>query len=148
MYNLSDEQVDYILLDISAKGVKMPGLQQSLLDHICCLVEENLEADGDFEQFYSNAICKFYTSELREIEIETKFLLTFKYYFKMKKAMIIFGCLSAATFIMGSLFKIMHWPGAAVLLVLATFGLCFVFLPLFCALKLKEVNAGRDKIAY
>jgi len=78
MYTLSDQQVDFILDDIRRHGIEIEDLQQNLLDHICILVEQNLEENGDFEQYYSSVISSFYRQEMREIEEETLFLLTHK----------------------------------------------------------------------
>ena len=71
MYTLSDQQVDFILDDIRQHGIQIEDLQQNLLDHICILVEQNLEENGDFEQYYSSVISSFYRQEMREIEEET-----------------------------------------------------------------------------
>ena len=75
MYSLSDEQINFILSDISNRGITIESLQQNLLDHVCILIEENLPDNGDFETFYDASIQNFYKQELREIEEETVFLL-------------------------------------------------------------------------
>jgi hypothetical protein len=146
MYSLSDKQIDFILNDISARGVETEDLQLNLLDHICCIVENELEENGDFEQFYSKTISRFYKKELKELEDETQLLLTFKHYYAMKKTMIISGVTSVTLFLAGSFFKIMHWPGASALLVLGIATLSLLFLPLLFMLKSKEVEKGRDKL--
>ena len=91
MYCISDQQIDFILDDISARGVKMVSLQQDLLDHVCCIIEQNLEQDGDFESFYFSEIAKFYEKQLTEIEDETINLLIHKNYYVMKKIMLVSG---------------------------------------------------------
>ncbi|PKP19914.1 MAG: hypothetical protein CVU05_10270 [Bacteroidetes bacterium HGW-Bacteroidetes-21] len=48
----------------------------------------------------------------------------------MKKFIYISGIVAANLILFGSIFKIMHWPGANILLVLAIFTFCFLFLPL------------------
>lgn len=146
MYSLSDEQIDYILSDIRRNGVETEDLQFNLLDHICCIIEQNLEATGDFEDFYRQTIKQFYKTELREIEEETTLLLTFKNYYAMKKTMIASGAFSAITFVLGSFFKAMYWPGASVLLVLGIGSFSLVFLPLLFLLKTKETSGQRDKV--
>ena len=78
MYRISDQQIDYILNDFRARGVEMESLQENLLDHICCIIEQELEANGDFERFYSTTIKTFYKNELKEIEEETISLLNNK----------------------------------------------------------------------
>ena len=80
MYCLSDQQIDLILTDIRSQGITTESLQNDLLDHICILIEQNLEADGDFRQYYSSVIKSFYRQELREIEEETSFLLTYRHH--------------------------------------------------------------------
>lgn len=146
MYLLSDKQIDHILSDIRRRGVEMEDLQYNLLDHICCILEQELEADGDFERLYQQTIQRFYKKELKEIEEETVNLLTFKNYYGMKRSMIISGTFSAFAFFTGSFFKIMHWPGAAVLLVSGMVVFSLVFLPLVFALKTKEAGSAGNKI--
>ncbi len=129
MYSINDEQIDYILNDIRRRGVEMEDLQYNLLDHICCIVEQNLESGGNFEDFYSKTIPKFFKHELWEIEEETILLLTYKNYYTMKKAMIYGGVISLSLIALGTVFKIFHWPGAAPALLLGFFILCFMFFP-------------------
>lgn len=146
MYVLNDAQIDFILNDIKNNGVEMEELCADLLDHICCILEQNMKHEDDFETFYRATIKTFYKKELREIEEETKFLLTFKNYYTMKKTMIVSGTFSASAFILGSLFKIMHWPGASMLLVSAMFTIALIFFPLMSILKSRESQTGRDKL--
>ncbi|MCF8424623.1 MAG: hypothetical protein K9H41_09780 [Bacteroidia bacterium] len=146
MYQLNEQQIDYILNDIGARGVEMESLQQNLLDHICCIIENNLEENGDFESFYKKTIQTFYKDALWEIEEETLQLLTNKNYYKMKKIMIYSGTLSVAGFIAGSIFKIMHWPGASAILLLSMLNISLIFLPLLFILKTREVSAMKDKL--
>lgn len=146
MYRISDKQIDYILNDISARGVEMDSLQQNLLDHVCCIIEQNLEENGDFESFYKKTIQTFYKGELWKIEEETLQLLTNKNYYTMKKIMIYSGTLSVAGFITGSIFKIMHWPGASAILLLSMLNISLIFLPLLFILKTREVSTMKDKL--
>jgi hypothetical protein len=146
MYQLSDQQIDFILDDISARGVEMESLQQNLLDHVCCIIEQNLEANGDFESFYKKTIKTFYKDALWEIEEETLLLLTYKNYYAMKKVMITSGSFSAAAMIFGILFKFMHWPGASALIILGIGTSSLIFLPLLFILKSKDKHQTKDKI--
>jgi hypothetical protein len=146
MYTLRDEQVDFILSDIKARGVEMEDLQNNLLDHICCMIENELEREEDFELFYEKVIARFFKRELKEIEEETIYLLTFKNYYAMKKSMIVTGIFSAAALIFGSIFKVMHWPGAGVLFVLGIGVLSLIFLPLMFILKTKDNSSKREKL--
>lgn len=146
MYLLNDRQVDFILNDIRARGVDMEDLQYNLLDHICCIIEQNLEPDGNFEDFYQKTIPKFYKHGLWEVEEETILLLTFKHYYAMKKIMFASGLTASLLMIAGITFKFMHWPGASVMLVLSIPVISLVFLPLFFILKAREKQDTRDKV--
>src|SRR6218665_4053535 len=145
MYQISDKQIDGILSDIRARGVEMESLQQNLLDHVCCIIEQNLEENGDFENFYQRIIRTFYKDHLWEIEEETISLLTFKNYYTMKKIMIWSGAFSAIAMILGLSLKFMHWPGAGIMLVLGISSASLIFLPLMFTLKAREKQNLRDK---
>jgi len=148
MYRLSDQQVDYVLADIQRRGVKMEDLQNNLLDHVCCMLENSMQAGDEFEKKYEQTIQTFFRKELSEIEDETIHLLTYKNYYAMKKALMITGTFSVCSFIMGTFFKTMHWPGANVLLVSGIASLSFLFLPLFFLVKTKESGSIREKIVF
>lgn len=147
MYCLSEQQIDYILDDIRRNGIETEDLQLNLLDHICCILEQTLKEDDDFERLYNETVKQFFKHELREIEEETINLLTFKNYYAMKKLMIVAGAISAAAFVVGSLFKIMYWPGANALLCLAMLTFAIVFMPVMAVLKVKEKGTSGQKFA-
>lgn len=146
MYRVTDEQVDFILADIKSRGIELEDLQQNLLDHICCILEERLSDDSDFRVVYHEVIRDFFKTSLRELEDETINLLTFKNYFIMKKFMIVSGILAVTALSLGVLFKFLHFPGAAVLLTLGIASFSLIFLPLLFTLKAKEKPASKDRL--
>jgi hypothetical protein len=146
MYCISNQQIDFILNDISARGVKMESLQQDILDHVCCIIEQNLEENGDFEGFYFKTIQTFYKAELKEIEEETISLLTNKHFYTMKKLMIYSGVSSAVLLSLGIILKFLHWPGSAPGIVLGIGMLALIFLPLMFTLKMREKEQTKDKV--
>jgi hypothetical protein len=146
MYKLSTEQIDFISADIKRRGIEMKDLHDNLLDHVCCIIEENLEENGDFKEFYSQTIIKFFKNELWEIEEETISLLMFKNYYIMKKAMLISGFISSVLVMTGILFKFMHWPGASALLVFGIGSSSLIFLPLLLILKVKENKQVKNRL--
>lgn len=145
MYKLSDKQIDFILDDIKTRGIEMESLQLSILDHVCCIIEEHLEENGDFENFYKKTIASFYKDDLWEIEEETINLLIYKNYYTMKKTMIISGIFSAISLSTGIIFKFMYWPGAAAFIVLGILAASLIFLPLMFTIKAKEKQTVKDK---
>jgi len=64
----------------------------------------------------------------------------------MKKFIYISGIVSANLMLFGSLFKVLHMPGASILLLLSVFMFCFIFLPM--ALYNNYVNQDEKKSAW
>jgi len=145
MYNVTDEQVDFILNDIKAHGVILEDLQDNLLDHMCCIIEEELTEGGDFYKFYESILPRFFKRELKEIQEETDNLLTFKHYYAMKKILNISGISSAILTLVGATLKTFHLPGAGIMIVLGGFIFSLLFLPLMIALKFKDEEKKVDK---
>ncbi len=146
MYQLNDKQIEFIAADIKKRGIEMEDLHNNILDHVCCMIENNLEENGDFEKFYSNSIVKFYKNELWELEEETISLLIFKNYYTMKKVMLVSGFISSFFVMTGILFKFLHWPGAAAMLVLGIGSCSLIFFPLLIVLKVKESLELKNKL--
>lgn len=145
MYCLTDEQIAFIESDIRRNGIETEEVRENLLDHICCILEQSIKTGDQFNDVYRETIKQFYTSDLKEIEEETQYLLTFKNYYVMKRSMIISGASSAFLLLVGSFFKTMHWPGAGVLLVLGITFFSVVFLPMLFVVKSKELKQGSEK---
>lgn len=127
--NITATQVEQILGDIRSKGVTSEDLAESLLDHICCFIE-NSESQS-FSEAYDQALKSFGAMGLQRVQAETKYMLNLKVFLRMKKSIFILAYLAAILSSTGLLFKIMHWPGANVMLVLGIAVLNFGFLPLY-----------------
>lgn len=145
MVKVTNEQVDYILNDIAAHGIVIEDLQYNLLDHMCCIIENEMPTDADFYKFYERILPRFFSDELREIQVETDKLLTFKDYYAMKNTLKISGIISSVLTLLGATFKAMHWPGAGVMIVLGVAIFSLLFLPLMIMLKFKDEEKPVDK---
>ncbi len=145
MYNVTSEQVDFILDDIGKRGVKIEDVKLNILDHVCCIIENEMPNEGDFFEFYQMTIARFYHKELGEIEAETQKLLTFKNFYAMKRTLKISGIATILLIVFGVVFKSMHWPGAGIFVVLSLAFFSLVFIPLNIVLKFKddEVKSNR-----
>jgi len=66
----------------------------------------------------------------------------------MKKTLYLIGLISTIFTFLGSFFKIMHWQGASVMIILGAFSFAFIFIPLLIFLKFKEVSFLFDKFIY
>lgn len=126
---LTAEQIETIRMDVYQKGVSMQGLAESLVDHICC----SIEASGhtNFDKAYASAMDSFGAGGIKQVQEQTTYLLTFKKEKAMKRFMFILGYLSVCLCTTGFLFKLQHWPGASIMLVVGVLILNFGFLPMF-----------------
>jgi hypothetical protein len=66
----------------------------------------------------------------------------------MKKLIYISGIVSANMMLLGSMFKVMHWPGAGILLTLSIFILCFIFLPFALISSYKNSSPHKYGLLY
>lgn len=146
MIALSEEIIEKVAEDLRKNGIETEDLINNLLDHICCILEEELHDLSEFEHKYPSILSRFYKQKLSELEEETQQLLTFKNYYAMKKTMLSCGALVSFSFIVGAFLKYMHWPGAAPFLLSAIVLFSFVFLPLMIILKMRESSAKRSKL--
>jgi len=145
MYQISSEQIDYMLQQITLQGISDEGLRDSILDHVCCLIENSQEPIDDFEHCFQSYLKQFYQKNLEEIEVETQLLINFKNYYQMKKFMLLSGIAGAGILAIGNLFKFMHWPGTSFLILLGILLLSMVFIPLLFFIKLKENPVSTQK---
>lgn len=144
MVRLTEQQIDQIFSELGSLGIVNGDLKQEILDHICCILERDLVDETDFETMYKSILKTFYKRHLSEIEQEIRLLQTFKNYHNMKKVMIISGVFSVVAMLAGIWFKLMHYPGAGVLLPIGIFSGSFLFLPLLFILKAKEQRGVRE----
>ena len=148
MYNLSEEEIDFILDDLRAKGIENDDLRDSLLDHICIILEQEMSENDDFKEHYSEILPRFFKDELSEIQTETNNLLRFKHFYAMKKTLKIVGLLTAIFTVIGAILKTFHLPGAGVMIVLGGFFLSFIFLPLLIVIKFRDEDSKTDKAVF
>lgn len=145
MYQISSEQIDYMLQQITLQGISDEGLRNSILDHVCCLIENRREPIDDFEHCFQSYLKQFYQKNLKEIEVEAHLLINFKHYYQMKKFMLLSGIAGAGILGISNLFKFMHWPGASFLILIGILLLSMVFIPLLFFIKLKENPLGTQR---
>ena len=66
----------------------------------------------------------------------------------MKKTIYFIALITTFFIVFGSLFKIMHWPGSAVMITIGSFSFAFLFIPLIILKKFKEDSFLKDQIIY
>lgn len=147
---LNEQQVDFIDQAISKEGLRNKSLQADLLDHMCCLVEMEMQRGLTFEQAYQKAYFQTAPTGFVDIQNETIFLLNYNKLLIMKRFIYLSGYLFATAWVIGIFFKLMHLPGAMILMFGGGTGLAFVFLPLLLLNKYKDlaVQAMSEKMKW
>ncbi len=64
----------------------------------------------------------------------------------MKKFMYILGTIAPSLLILGAFFKLQHWPGASILIVLGAFLLGAVYLPVFAMVSMRDTRKKEKKV--
>jgi hypothetical protein len=137
MSELNEQQVALISAYIKQHGIAQNDLHDDLLDHVCTSIERQMDEGKSFEAAFEQTIKLFGPGGLKQVQQQTFELLT-EMNENMKKVAFSFGLTSTILLLAGTIFKLMHWPGAAVLIVLGAGSLAFVYLPMLLWHKLKE----------
>ncbi|MFM7900750.1 MAG: hypothetical protein ACKPAD_02065, partial [Bacteroidota bacterium] len=146
MFRLDDTHIDFIRSDIQSRGVTTDALIDDIVDHVCCLLEQQVGEEGEFKRVYQDIIHKFYGKSLSDIEKETQLLKQFKNYYAMKKTMLYSGLLATISLVAGLVLKFTHSAGASALILLGIVIFSFLFLPLVVILKSRDQGPKRDLV--
>ncbi len=125
---LNDSHIQSIQLYLEKFEID-PELNETLTDHICCLIEESDKEE--FEAALSNALSEFDSFNPTKIQESIIYLSNFKKEISMKKTLYIMSYISSILIISGFLFKMMHWHSANVQIVLGVALLNFGVLPIY-----------------
>ncbi len=147
MPELSFQNIDQISSDIRRQEITFPHLADELTDHICCDVENEMRNGLSFHEAYLIIKEKMGSRRLKEIQEETLFAVDTKYR-QMKKTMKISAIAGTVMLGFAALFKVMHWPGAGILLTLGAFLLAFVFMPSALTVLWKETHNSKRLFLY
>lgn len=142
-FSLADEQIKFIRSEVSKCNITLPNLEEELIDHICCMVEEKLAEGYSFDEAYRKVKLNVGIDSLKDIEIRTIILIDKKIQ-AMKTTLKITGISGLITLIIGSTFKIMHWPGGGMLIFIGFLVFALGYVP-FLILTIKRENILKNK---
>jgi len=145
MAELSDREIEILNREIDKQGLTYIQLQKELLDHLCCDIEAKMDEGLEFLKAYEEVQQRLENNRIQEIQEETLLLINQKYRM-MKKFMYILGTIAPSLLIIGAIFKLQHWPGAAVMIVLGSFLLGAVYLPVFAMVSMRDTRKREKKV--
>jgi hypothetical protein len=135
---LSLDQFQVVERDVQSEGITYSHLEYDLLDHVCCDIEDRMRTGISFDEAYQAVKLDVGIQGLRRVQQETLLLIN-KNYRMMKKSMKTLGTIALAGVSLAAVAKIMHWPGASLLILLSTFIVSTIFFPAALYVWYKEV---------
>lgn len=127
---LTEEHVEVIRRYIEQSGIQLKSLQEDVLDHLCCVLEDSNAGNENFELHLREAIRDIAPNGLDKLEDETLFLLSSKKFQNMKILMHLVGLGSSIALAMGLCFKLLDWFGGNELLIYGFITFTLLFLPM------------------
>jgi len=128
---LTDQQIDFVAGEIKNRGISVPDLADSLLDHLCCVIEAEMELGLNFQDAWQKAYLKVCPDDLEEVNREVQQIIIHHKHHTMKKFVFMLGFLSAFLFTVGYFFKILHWPTANLNMIIGSSLFTLGFLPMY-----------------
>ncbi len=142
-----DNHYERIRDDLVSRGLTYDRLLDDVLDHVCCMLEEELERGADFETSYRRVLSGIPENQLPLIQHQTLLNLD-KTYQLMKKITYVFGLISLLVMLLGVIFKSLHWPGASMLLSAGMLMTVFGFLPFYFRSSYLEMKERTRPVYY
>jgi hypothetical protein len=142
MKRLTDDQVDFLADNLEKHGIEDERLRGELLDHVCVLVEVELNTGKTFEEAYQLVLQRFGNDGFRRVQNDT---LEYTNYpkFITKQLLAGIGIAGATVFLTGIVLRFGHLPYKGFFLAIGVLMLCYVFMPLALMYNLIRV---RDRL--
>lgn len=143
MPELTPNEIVIVSKTVRSQGITFSHLPDDLIDHLCCDIEHQMQQGISFAEAFAIVRRKMGSNRrLSEIQEETLYAVDTKYR-KMKTTMKVSGIVGTILFGFASLFKIMHWPMAGVLMTLGAITLAFLFMPSALGVLWKESRSQK-----
>ncbi|WP_394747200.1 hypothetical protein [Spongiimicrobium salis] len=97
---INDQQLNFIQAYLRQEGVSKATLQEDLVDHFSCAIEEYLEEDVSFATAFDLAKERIAPDGVKKIEEDLIYLLTINHEIMLRKIVFILGYISILQIIM------------------------------------------------
>ena len=126
---LNETQIEQIAGTVNASAIASAEMKDDLIDHLCCMVEDEMSKGKEFETAYREALQRFCPNGLDEIQSETVFLMPSKSRKKLERTLNVSGFISLTGVLATVIMKMLHVPGAGILFLTTAFVVLFMFFP-------------------
>jgi len=145
MVDISEKEITKVSDDIDRLGLTYTRLKNELLDHVCCNVENYMRSGLTFNEAYRKVKREIGSRRIMQVQDATLYLINQKYR-RMKRLMLVLGISTAVIIIVGTVFKMLHWPGSGILLTLGIVTLSLAFIPLFVMVRIRDTREKKKVV--
>ena len=129
MNNLSENQIRNIADRVAESKIESRELIEDLTDHICCLIEDDLNTGIKIEEAEKRAFETVFPGGIKNDYSKSLILLSSRRSKRMKSLIFILLYFALIIMTFSFMFKALHWPGAGTLLIVASTLFTFVLTP-------------------
>ncbi|MGC4020720.1 MAG: hypothetical protein QM734_01645 [Cyclobacteriaceae bacterium] len=104
---LSADHIQYIRNTIESSEISRRLMQEDLIDHLCCAVEDKMKVGINFTRAFQDSVNELASEGFKELERETYYLLNYKVIL-MKKFKYSIMLLSSMSFCFGIAARTLH----------------------------------------
>lgn len=115
---LNDEDIDWIKQLIAKNGITDLDMADSILDHLCCMAESRDINQHQWKSFIETEIQRMHPISLKSLEEEKDIIIQQLKKQTMKKTTLALMATSVTLLVAGTVFKVLHLPGASMIIVL------------------------------
>ncbi len=103
---IDEGQVSFVRGYLIGNGISNHSLQDDLLDHFCCVIEEDMEEGQSFDHSFSRAVERITPEGPEKIQKDLNYLLTIKKNIMLRKLVFIASYISVLTVLSGLALRI------------------------------------------
>ena len=144
---LNESQIERIADTVNKSNIASAELKEDLIDHLCCIAEDEMSKGKDFEVAYREVLQLFRPNELSEIQNGMVFLYTSRSRRRLNRALFASG-LGALTGALATIvMKMLHLPFAQLVFIASVSVVLLVLVPVIFIRMFKQ-TPGKKRIPF
>jgi len=144
---LNESQIERITGAVNGSSITSAELKEDLIDHLCCIVEDEMSKGKDFETACRTALQRVSPNGLNEIQKETVFLFTSKSRKRLDQIMYVSGFAALTGITLTVAMKMLDVPYSQLALLTTACVVIFGFFPAIFVHLLKQTS-GKKNVSY
>jgi len=145
---LNESQIERIADTVNKSNIASAEMKEDLIDHLCCIAEDEMSKGKDFETALQAALQRFCPNGLDEIQNETLFLFTSKSRKRLDRTLYVSGFIALTGVLATAVMKTLHLPGGGLVLFATFLVALFVFFPAVFIRLFKNASGKKSMYSY